>query len=169
MRSWSKKCMLLILCLIGIVYITGYLHRSVDSFMDLSMFGAQFQQVIRQMQQAQQEGQAYDQWVGYAYKNAPANSELMNDFKSRVFQPSCKFRRFWADELPKGMNIPTPATTSAVATTSYKAYMKCISDGKSVCLNQLENARVRFMEPGCQFLSPTDKSSYSNNFTVAFK
>lgn len=127
-----------------------------------------FDDLINRIRAMQDKGNAYNKWVGYLYKYAPQNSAILNDFKRRVFQPSCMFRKGWADQLPNGLSIPTPAASNTEATVAYKNYMKCLSDGEGRCLEQLNEARIRFMEPGCAFLSPQDQTSYSSNFTVAF-
>uniref|UniRef100_A0A6C0HEV4 Uncharacterized protein n=1 Tax=viral metagenome TaxID=1070528 RepID=A0A6C0HEV4_9ZZZZ len=128
-----------------------------------------FQEIINTITSLQQEGQAYDKWIGYIYKHAPNNSKLLDDFKARVFQPSCKFRVDWDTKPPKGMSIPTPAPSPQLANIAYKNYMECLTKGKPTCLQQLENARLRFMEPGtCQFLNPPDVKSYSNDYRVSF-
>ena len=131
-------------------------------------FGNHFEDLIRRIRGLQDKNNSYNTWVGYLYKNAPVNSDILNDFKRRVFQPSCKFRRNWSDQLPNGSFIPTPANSKTDATIAYKNYMKCLSEGNNICLQQLNDARNRFMEPGCAFLSPQDSSSYTKDFTVAF-
>jgi len=127
------------------------------------------EELVQQISAVQQEGQAYDKWIGYVYKHAPNNSKILDDFKARVFQPSCKFRTNWATNLPEGMGIPNPASSSQLANVAYKNYMECLTKGKPTCLQQLENARVRFMEPGtCQFLNPPDVNSYTKDYRVSF-
>lgn len=175
MRSSIKYNLCIFLIIFGIVYILGFLNTAIEGFNNPfgNMFGKinnnPFEAMIKQLQAAQESTSAYDKWIGYVYKHAPENSRILDDFKARVFQPNCKFRKLWATKLPKGMNIPTPAKDSTTANIAYKTFMKCLSSGNSTCLGQLENARVRFMEPGCQFLSPKDAGSYSRNYTVGIK
>ena len=161
MRSSFKYHFSIFLILFGIIYVSGHLNKVLEGF------GNPFEDMIRQLQQAQNISSAYDKWIGYVYKHAPENSNILNDFKERVFQPNCKFRKTWATDLPKGMNIPTPANNATSANIAYKTYMNCLTTGNNKCLGQLENARIRFMEPGCQFLSPKDPKSYSREYRVS--
>ena len=154
----SFKIVLFVFISIGILYCSGLLTKAVEGF------GNPFEDFVQKLLAAQNQGQAYDQWLGFVYKNAPANSDILNDFKKRVFDPSCSFRRDWATVTPKGMNIPTGAATKELANLAYKNYIKCLQSGASTCLNQLNNARERLMEPGCQLLH-TD--SYNQEFTVS--
>lgn len=153
-----RKGLVVFLVIFGLLYCSGYLRKTVEGF------GNPFEEFFQKLQAAQSQGQAYDQWLGYVYKNAPSNSDILNDFKSRVFDPSCKFRRDWATNTPEGMNIPTGATTNQLANMAYKNYMACLEKGTGSCIKQLDNARTRLMEPGCSFLHT---SSYTQNFTVS--
>ena len=163
MRSTLTYNFCIFLILFGISYVTGYLNTILEGFAN------PFDDMLRQLQQSQDSTSAYDKWVGHVYKYAPENSNILNDFKARVFQPDCKFQKKWATKLPKGMNIPTPANNATTANIAYKTYMTCLSNGNKKCLEQLENARTRFMEPGCQFLSPQDSKSYSRDYRVSIK
>ena len=157
-----RSLILFIILLIIILYNSGILTRALEGFNN------PVDDIMKQIQSLQDQGQAYDKWIGYVYKHAPKNSEILNDFKARVFQPSCKFRTDWDTKPPKGMSIPTPASSVQLANLAYKNYMSCLTKGKPQCLQQLENARVRLMEPGtCQFLNPPDVGSYSRNYTVS--
>jgi len=158
MNQSLKKSLLLFLVLFGVLYCSGLLNKAVEGF------GNPFEDIVQKIMAAQSQGQAYEQWLGYVYKNAPANSDILNDFKSRVFQPTCKFRRDWATITPKGMNIPTGAASKEMANIAYKNYMACLQKGTNSCLKQLDNARERLMEPGCQLLHT---NSYSQDFRVS--
>ena len=153
----SFNLVLFVFLSIGLVYCSGLLTKAVEGF------GNPFEDLVQKIMAAQSQGQVYDQWLGYVYKNAPENSNILNDFKQRAFHPSCKFRKNWATVPPKGMNIPTGASTKDLANLAYKNYMKCLEKGTSTCMDQLDNARKRLMEPGCHLLHTT---SYSQDFTV---
>jgi hypothetical protein len=137
----------------------------------LKSFAPEVYKALKQKQEQateeEQEKKSYNKWVGYLYKTAgktEKNSAILNDFKKRVFQPNCKFRKDWANNK----NIPTPADNERDATLAYKTYLKCLTKGSKPCIFNLANARYRFMEPGCQFLNPQDHKSYSRDFTVSF-
>jgi len=49
------------------------------------------------------------------------------------------------------MGIPTPANSVDLANLAYKTYLNCLKSGNPICVNQLGNARARFMENGCQY------------------
>lgn len=158
MKQSLKTALLIFLVSIGLLYCSGFLNKAVEGF------GNPFEELIKKIMAAQSQSQAYDQWLGYVYKHAPENSKILNDFKERVFHPSCNFRRDWATVTPKGMNIPTGAASKELANIAYKNYMACLQKGTRSCLNQLENARTRLMEPGCQLLHTT---SYNQDFRVS--
>jgi hypothetical protein len=143
------------------LYIIGFLSVVKEGF------GNPWTDIFNKIKQIQDESTAYDKWVGYLYKKSSVNSEILNDFKSRVFQPNCKFRYDWATNLPKGMNIPTPADTSELAMISYKKYMNNLSKGNGQAVKNLDNARARFMTPDCWYLN--DPSQFTKPFNVAFK
>ena len=163
--SRSKKILLIGSMIIFLLLLCNSVYIK-EGF--VNPFGNHFQDLIRRIRELQDKDASYNKWVGYLYKNAPINSNILNDFKKRVFQPSCKFRRDWADNLPKNSFIPTPANSNTDATIAYKNYMKCLSEGNNKCIQPLNDARVRFMEPDCAFLNPQDSASYSKEFTVAF-
>lgn len=110
----------------------------------------------------------YDQWIGYLYKNPATSSKALNDFKSRVFVPSCKFQRDWNTVLPKGMGRPMAASDATNANIAYKSYLDCLARSDLKCINQLNNALARFMEPGCRFKKPKSPTEYNTNYTPVF-
>ena len=126
-----------------------------------------FQQFYQQFLNAQKELQSFGFWVGYAYRtsNLDATAEVLNDFKRRAFQDGCEFRDNWPNP-PSGMPSPNGATTAVAATAAYQAYIRCLKSGNVTCYNRLNDARARFMKPGCQFRNPIDTSE---PITVAFK
>ena len=129
-------------------------------------FANPFQEIIRKLRESQQANLSYDKWVGYLYKNPAINSNILNDYKSRVFQPHCRFRNNWATQLPPGMNIPMPADSKEFATIAYKKYFESLSKGEGSTEKQRINSLKRFMAPGCGLLN--DPSQYRKPFTVAF-
>lgn len=131
----------------------------------------QYLDMIRRLQQAQgllQESKTYDDWVGYIYKNPSDSAGALNDFKSRVFHPSCKFRKDWAYKLPAGMNRPMPAQSAELATIAYRSFMKCVANRNTECIKKLNDARIRFMESDCGFLNQQDFSAYTRNIPTVF-
>ncbi len=161
MRSQTNKLVLGVLIFIGILYITGLLHKSIEGFQN------PWEGLIRRILDAQKKQKSYDLWIGYLYKNAPQNSGILNDFKSRVFQPQCEFRPYWSEQLPPGMNVPMGAQTATEANIAYKSFMQCVAEGNPLCMNQLNNARVRFMKPGCQF-NIRDRASLTRDYRASF-
>ena len=130
-------------------------------------FANPFEKVIKKLKEAQQGGLAYYQWVGYLYKNPAKNSDILNDYKSRVFQPDCRFRDNWATKLPPGMIIPLSANSKDLASIAYKKYFEALSKGEGGTGEQLINSLKRFMAPGCALLN--DPSQYRRPFNVSFK
>jgi hypothetical protein len=149
------------LIIFGFLYLTGLLSTIKESFVN------PFEEIIKKIKQMQDQVGAYDRWIGYVYKHSSKNGLILNDFKSRVFQPTCKFRSDWATRLPKNKTIPTPADTPELAMMSYKKYLDALSKGKGDSAKQLYDARDRFMAPGCDFLN--DPSRYTKPFNVGFK
>lgn len=121
--------------------------------------------LIRQLQTATgQLGQskAYDQWIGWIYTNVDQSGPILNDFKSRVFHPTCKFKRDWPTNLPAGIQRPNPAENAELAQAAYRSYLDCLANSNDECLKLLDNARDRFMQPGCTFMNPTKKTNYNS-------
>lgn len=148
------------LSIIGLLYILGLLTSIKESFQN------PFEEIIRKIKEMQNQSGAYDKWIGYVYKYSSKNGKILNDFKSKVFKPSCRFRGDWATNLPKGMTIPTPAETPDMAMIAYKNYFNSLNKGEGNSVKQLYNARDRFMAPGCNFLN--NPEGYIHEYTVAF-
>lgn len=159
--SRSIQILLIGLVIIVLLFICN-LTKIIEGFQ------SPYEQLIIKIREIMDKAGAYDRWVGYLYKNAPQNSKVLNDYKKRVFQPNCKFRDDWSTNPPPGMNIPTPAASANDANIAYRNFMKCLTAGNGLCIQQLANSRLRFMEPGCAFLNPPSPSSYSNNLSVGF-
>jgi hypothetical protein len=124
---------------------------------------------IREAEGELGENKTYENWVGYLYKNVENSALCLNDFKSRVFTDSCQFRDDWAYNLPKGMNRPIGADSSALATTAYRSFMKCVGERKPRCINLLNDARRRFFQDtNCGFKNQTDFSAYTRNIPMVF-
>jgi hypothetical protein len=127
--------------------------------------------MIRQIQMAggQLDKQdSYNQWVGYLYKNVGKSSKPLNDFKSRVFDDSCKFRYDWSTSIPEGLSKPLGANSREMANAAYTSYMNCLKDRNPACIQQLEDARTRFMKPGCYYKYTGDGSSLTKNIREVF-
>ena len=138
------------LIFVAVLIITSYLARLVVFDASAEGFQNPFEAFFRKLKDQQSNANAYNQWVGYVYKSAEQNSGVLNDFKEKVFAPSCDFRKDWATNQ-QGMGIPTPANSVDLANLAYKTYLNCLKSGNPICVNQLGNARARFMENGCQY------------------
>ena len=112
---------------------------------------------------------SYNQWVGYIYKHPEVSAKALNDFKSRVFQPNCAFRRDWSNNVSNGLQRLQGSDTSQLANVAYKTFLDCLADGNQKCLEKLADAKVRFMMDGCNFLNPSDIKSYNRNYSPVFK
>jgi hypothetical protein len=143
----------------GLLYVFGLLTRVTEGF------GNPLQEIFKKIREMQDGSGAYNKWIGYVYKHSSKNGQILNDFKSRVFQPNCQFRSDWANNL-KGKSIPTPADTPELAMMSYKKYFDSLSKGNSEAGKQLYDARDRFMAPGCDFLNKP--AQYNMAFNVPF-
>jgi hypothetical protein len=128
--------------------------------------------IIKNMKQAR-DGSislgSYTWWVAWLYAHPETSSEPLNDFKSRVFQPNCEFRKDWATKLPPGLIIPVVQGSVEFANIGYKAYLDALADKNPYTLNTLDDAKKRFMDPSCQFLNPSDPSTYNQNYRPLFK
>ena len=165
MRIWKPFAAFLFLVLI-LLYAKQVYFTSRVGFKQMDV-----QQMILQFQRSAGmlgKQNSYNDWVGWAYTHPQTSGEPLNDFKKRVFQPSCEFRRDWATQVPKGMMRPNPAGNKDLANVAYRTYLQCIAEGNPACLQQLEDARVRFMEPGCAFLNP-NPATYSANIQQVFR
>ena len=135
-------------------------HFGIESFVSIQDFYNQFLEAQRMLV-------SYEYWVGYAYRTADkdATAEVLNDFKRRVFQDSCEFKDDWRNP-PPGMPSPNGASNAVTATVAYQSYIRCLQKGVGFCYSKLEDARIRFMKPGCWYKNPVD---VSGGITVAFK
>lgn len=127
--------------------------------------------MIKNLQEATNEigdAKSYDVWLGYVYANSPKVATALNDFKRRVFQPSCKFRPNWDTQLPPGMVRPMGAQKADVANVAYKSYLDCLANNSEGCTLKLNDFRARFMEPGCLFLNPSNTDSYVKDYVAPF-
>jgi len=106
--------------------------------------------------------------IAWLYTHPESSGPALNDLKRRVFQPNCKFRRDWVTNPPEGSSITPVDLNIELANTSYSEFLKCLARGNQVCLNALDDAKRRFMEPGCGFLNPSDMKSYSANYKAVF-
>jgi hypothetical protein len=165
MRLWKPFAAFLFLIIV-LVYAKHIGYRTMEGFKPMDM-----QQMILQFQRSAGllgKQNSYTDWIGWIYKNPQTSGEPLNDFKQRVFQPSCKFRKDWATNLPSGMMRPNPAGNKDLANVAYRTYLQCLSEGNPACLQQLEDARVRFMEPGCGFLNP-NPATYAKDIQQVFR
>lgn len=112
--------------------------------------------------------QMYDQWVGYIYANMSSSGAALDDFKRRIFQPSCSFRANWATVLPEGLGRPLGANKADLANTAYKGFLDGLAKGDNDCLAKLDDFKRRFMTDTCSFLNP-DPKTYNANYVPVFK
>lgn len=129
------------------------------------------QRMIRNLQVAEGQlgqTQAFDSWVGFLYKHPDSSGVPLNDFKKRVFQPTCKFRRNWASVLPPNTIRPMPAPNAQLANAAYKTFLDGLAQGNQECIAKLNEARDRFMESDCDFLVHSSPSAYNKDFQSVF-
>ena len=146
-----------------------YLYRRYEGFQAAQTDVAQ---MIRNLQEASGklgDDKSYGLWVGYMYKNPKDATDALNDFKKRVFQPNCAFRQDWDTKLPAGKSRPMAAENAEIANIAYKAYIDCLANNSEGCILSLDDARERFMAPGCNFLNPADTDSYMKDYKPVFK
>jgi hypothetical protein len=140
--------------------------RQVESFLSPTDF-------IQQIQRASGAlgiQQSYDSWIGWMYQRPYeyTTTVALNDIKSRLFQPSCKFRGDWMTNLPSGKIIPIAAPNTDMANMSYKQYFTSLAENNQQSLQLVEDIRQRFMEPSCKYLNPSDPKTYSKNMKSVF-
>ena len=129
------------------------------------------QQMIQNLQTANGQlgqTQAFDSWVGYLYKHPESSGVALNDFKQRVFQPTCTFRRNWASVLPPNMIRPMSAPNAQLANAAYKTFLSGLAQGNQDCIAKLNEARARFMESDCEFLVQSSSSAYTKDIGLVF-
>jgi hypothetical protein len=112
--------------------------------------------------------QSYDQWVGYLYKHVEDSGPVLNDIKTRAFQPSCQFRRDWFETLPAGLQRPLGADKPDLANAAYKSWLDSLAAGNNDVMMQLDDFRKRFLDSNCEFKNPTNLSSYNANYKPVF-
>jgi hypothetical protein len=142
------------------------IKRKTESFLDPFQF-------IQQIQRASGTfgiQQSYDSWIGWMYQRPYEYSTAvaLNDIKSRLFQPDCKFRGDWMTNLPPGKIIPIAAANSDMANMAYKQYFLSLSRNNQQSIQLVEDIRQRFMEPSCNYLNPSDPNTYSKNMKSVF-
>jgi hypothetical protein len=171
MRLW-KTTVTLVLAYIGLLFIASIFKtervNEKDGFQNLG----DIQQLIQQIQGASGqlgETKAYNDWIGWLYTRPQTATTVLNDFKSRVFQPNCRFRNDWSTRLPPGKLRPNPAANAQLANTAYRTFLGCLAKGDTKCTVLLDDARQRFMDSDCNFLNPTDPGTYSRNVPEVFK
>jgi hypothetical protein len=153
-----------------LLYVEHTRQTSKEGF--TPMVWQQYYEMIRNLQQAQGllgESKTYDDWVGHLYKNPEDATLVLNDFKSRVFQDSCKFRDDWAYNIPSGMMRPIAPKDATLANTAYRSFMQCVANRNQACIDKLNDARRRFMDSNCGFKNQTDFKAYSRNIPTVFK
>jgi len=162
---WFALCFLLA----SLAY-NAYAFRSIEGFEEGNPAAAALWKAFSTAIDNVQNANSYNYILAWIYTHPETSGPVLNDFKRRVFQPNCKFRRDWAINPPPGTSIiPVGILTSEIANASYSAFLKGLSKGNQFCLNALNDAKLRFMEPDCGFLNPSDMSSYSANYKAVFK
>jgi hypothetical protein len=167
MRLWKTAVALVLFCIV-LLYVASKTTPKSEGFEDI----ADIQQFIQQIQSASGqlgETKTYDDWIGWLYTHPEGAAKALNDFKMRVFKPECKFRNDWSSNLPAGKLRPNPAKTAQLANIAYRSYLDCLAKRNSNCILLLGDARERFMQPDCDFLNPSDVSSYNRDVTEVFK
>ena len=164
----------LILAIVAIVFAVvqvgaKYLYHRYEGFQAAQTDVAKMLQNLQEASGQLGDDKSYGLWVGYMYKNPQGATEALNDFKKRVFQPNCSFRQDWDTNLPPGKSRPMAAENAEIANIAYKAYLDCLANNSEGCVLSLDDARERFMAPGCNFLNPSDTDSYMRDYKPVFK
>ncbi len=165
-QLWKPILALLLFCLAMVINDSVY-----TSSREFTEPLTDVQRMIRNLQRAEGQlgqTQAFDSWVGYLYKHPESSGAPLNDFKQRVFQPTCRFRRDWASVLPRNMVRPMPAANAQLANAAYKTFLDGLAQGNQQCIEKLNEARQRFMESDCEFLQHSSPSAYNKNFQPVF-
>jgi hypothetical protein len=146
-----------------------YIYRRYEGFQAAQTDVATMIRNLQEASGALGDDKSYGLWVGYLYKHPETAGDALNDFKSRVFQPDCAFRQDWDTKLPDGSTRPMAAESAELANVAYKAYLDCLANNSEGCIMSLDDARERFMQPGCNFLNPSNTDSYAANYKPVFK
>ncbi len=146
-----------------------YIYRRYEGFQAAQTDVATMIRNLQEASGALGDDKSYGLWVGYLYKHPETAGDALNDFKSRVFQPDCAFRQDWDTKLPDGSTRPMAAESAELANVAYKAYLDCLANNSEGCIMSLDDARERFMQPGCNFLNPSNSDSYAANYKPVFK
>lgn len=154
----------LIVSLLYNYYVYLYSGAVGEGFQNIFSINSRLQQILK----AQQAKSAYSQWLGYLYANPSKASAALNDMKRRVFQPNCKFRMNWPTQLPSGKSVPIGAKSADLANVAYASYLNCLAKDDIGCVMMLDDFRSRFMEPGCEYLRPKDRSWYNADIRPVF-
>ena len=111
----------------------------------------------------------YQQWVGYLFANPTKNGPALNDFKRRVFQPTCTFKRDWSIYNPTTANSFIGVATADEANVAYNKFLLHLSKSNEATIPLLNDAKSRFFTDDCAFLNPDNLSDYSTNLSPVFK
>jgi hypothetical protein len=138
-----------------ILLVIIFIGKNIVSYFGIEGFQNPWENFMKMFQQTQKDREAYDLWVGYAYRtsNKDATAKVLNNLKERYFLDFCEFRPDWPTP-PPGMSIPNGAADAVLATAAYKTFTNCIQKGSNVCVGKLNDAIQRFMQPGCNFRYP---------------
>ncbi len=162
MRFWKA-----ILAGLAFLAILVYQARYVEGFQDANP-QQQMQDIMKLIKQVQSASgelgpkRSYEDWIGWLYTHPETSAAPLDDFKARVFSPNCKFRIDWSETLPNNLKRPIPAENAELANAAYRSFLKGLTQGNSESFNLLEDARTRFMQPGCTFKNHRSVDAYSN-------
>lgn len=158
----ANSVILSVFILLALVFII----KGIMNYFGIEGFQNPWDSFIQQFMQAQKDREAYDLWLGYAYRtsNTDKTAQVLNDMKQRYFNGNCEFRPDWPTP-PNDMGVPNGAKDSIIATTAYKTFVSCVQNGNNSCVGKLNDALRRFMKPGCNFAYPFQTMP----LTVAFK
>jgi len=163
--TWKLKAAILIVAIAFSINYTYYRTTpAYQGFLDFHSFFQRFQTASGQAQATS----SYDQFIGWLYANPQTSGNALNDLKARAFQPTCEFRVKWSTDLPRGMGRPIAPVNKDLANVAYKSWLDCLARNDSACVNQLNNAMLRFMEPGCAFQTGKPISTYNANYNPVF-
>ena len=161
--SWKFGIALLLFTL-AMLY-NEYRKRSIEGFDAVTTMN----QNIKKAYDDNYAVGSYSWWTAWLYAHPDSSSKPLNDFKSRVFQSDCEFRKDWATNLPPGLQIPVVPLNAELANTGYKTYLDGLAKKQPKTMGTLNDARRRFMKSDCQFLNHSDSSDYNKNYSPVFK
>jgi hypothetical protein len=113
---------------------------------------------------------AYDAWISWLYAYPGSSGIALDDIKSRLFEPSCKFRHNWYTAPPAGKTIPILLTDRTGVNNEYKVYLDGLKEQNDFdfSIKSLDDIKDRFMDQNCKAKPLSKTTDYSQNFREVF-